>query len=62
MKFSNLRAQSKAQNKTDYTNYITIVQNYVSSNPKFFWHFIQNRPLNSLISNIVSYNDLKFVG
>ncbi|CAI6372423.1 unnamed protein product [Macrosiphum euphorbiae] len=50
--FSNLRAQCKVVNKTDYGNFIQRTQSSIASNPKRFWNYINSKRSNSNIPSV----------
>jgi len=60
--FSNLRAQCKVVNKTDYGNFIQRTQNSIASNPKRFWNYINSKRLHSNIPSVISYNNQTVTG
>jgi len=60
--FSNLRAQCKFVNKTDYGNFIKKTQSSIASNPKRFWNYINSKRSNSNIPSVISYNNQTVTG
>lgn len=60
--FSNLRAQCKFVNKTDYGNFIQRTQSSIASNPKRFWNYINSKRSNSNIPSVISYNNQTVTG
>jgi len=55
--FSNLSAQCKVVDKTDYSNFIQSTQSLIAFNSKRFWNYINSERLNSNIPSVISYNN-----
>lgn len=57
--FSNLRQEVKVMVQTDYQNYLSEIQNNLSSNPKQFWDFVRNKKKQTTVSKQMFYNGVE---
>jgi hypothetical protein len=61
-KFSLLCAQCKSQSKIDYNIYIFNIQNFIKTNPKLFWKFVNHKKMCPTLPNIMMYDNDLFIG